>query len=434
MYWNKEAETLKPDELAKLQEKRLKHLVNYVYDKSPFYRKKFDEQKIKPGDVKTLSDIRKLPFTMKSDLRDNYPFGLFCAHMDEIVRIHASSGTTGKMTVVGYTKNDLDTWTECMARTIVAPGGGKKDILHNAYGYGLFTGGLGFHYGAEKVGCAVIPVSGGNTKRQLMLLNDFGPTLLSCTPSYSIYLAEAAEKEGLDPKEFDLRVGIFGAEPWSEALRKRIEDAFDILATDVYGLSEISGPGVAQECEHKAGAHIWSDHFYPEIIDPKTGENVGEGEQGELVFTTLTKEGIPLIRYRTRDLTVLETDKCVCGRYHPRMMRIRGRSDDMLIIRGVNVFPSQIEHVLMKFPDIGSHYLLVVGKKGPLDTLKVQVEVTAEVISDKVRDMMQLQKMLMRELDDVLGISVDVELVEPGTIPRSEGKAVRIKDERGDKV
>jgi phenylacetate-CoA ligase len=434
MYWNKEAETLKPDELARVQEKRLKHLVNYVYDKSPFYRKKFDELKIKPSDVKSLADIRKLPFTLKTDLRDNYPFGLFCVHMDEIVRIHASSGTTGKMTVVGYTKNDIDMWTECMARTIVAPGGSKKDILHNAYGYGLFTGGLGFHYGAERVGCAVIPVSGGNTKRQLMLLKDFGPTILTCTPSYSIYLAEAAEKEGLDPKEFDLRVGIFGAEPWSEALRKRIEDALDILATDVYGLSEISGPGVAQECEHKVGAHIWSDHFYPEIIDPKTGEPVGEGEQGELVFTTLTKEGIPLIRYRTRDLTVLDRSKCSCGRYHPRMMRIRGRSDDMLIIRGVNVFPSQIEHVLMKFPDIGSHYLLVVGKKGPLDTLKVQVEVTKDIISDRVRDMMQLQKSLIAELDDTLGISVDVELVEPGTIPRSEGKAVRIKDERGDKV
>jgi phenylacetate-CoA ligase len=267
-----------------------------------------------------------------------------------------------------------------------------------------------------------------------MLLKDFGPTLLTCTPSYALYLAEAAEKEGLDPKEFDLRVGIFGAEPWSEALRKRIEDAHDILATDVYGLSEISGPGVAQECEHKAGAHIWSDHFYPEIIDPATGEPVGEGEQGELVFTTLTKEGIPLIRYRTRDLTLLETDKCACGRYHPRMMRIRGRSDDMLIIRGVNVFPSQIEHVLLKFPEIGSNYLLVVGKNGPLDTLKVQVEVTAEVISDQVRDMMQLQKAVIAELEDTLGISVGVELVEPGTIPRSEGKAVRIKDERGDKI
>lgn len=432
MYWNKEAETIKPDELRKLQGKRLKNLVKYVYDRSAFYRNKFKEAGIKPDDVKDIGDITKLPYTMKQDLRDNYPFNMFCVPMEEIVRIHASSGTTGKPTVVGYTRNDIDMWTEAMARTIVAPGGSKKDILHNAYGYGLFTGGLGFHYGGEKVGCAVIPVSGGNTKRQLLLLKDFGGTILSCTPSYSIYLAEAALKEGIDPKEeFKIRIGIFGAEPWSEAMRKRIEDILDIKATDVYGLSEICGPGVAQECEEQKGAHIWSDHFYPEVIDPETGEQVGDGERGELVFTTLTKEGIPLIRYRTRDMTVLDNEKCACGRYHPRMLKVRGRSDDMLIIRGVNVFPSQIEHVLMKFPDVAAHYLLVLGKKGPLDTLTVKVEVTPRVISDKVKDMIRLETALKSELAQALGITVAVELVEPGTIPRSEGKAVRIKDERG---
>jgi phenylacetate-CoA ligase len=431
MYWNKEAETLKPDELRKLQEKRLTHLTEYVYEKSQFYRDKFKEAGIKPSDIRGLDDLTKVPFTVKQDLRDNYPFKMFCVPMKDIVRIHASSGTTGKPTVVGYTQKDIDMWTEAMARTIVAPGGSREDILHNAYGYGLFTGGLGFHYGGEKVGCAVIPISGGNTKRQLLILKDFGGTILSCTPSYSIYLAESAVNEGMDPKELNLRVGIFGAEPWSETMRERIEDALDIKATDVYGLSEICGPGVSQECEEQAGAHIWSDLFLPEVIDPETGEQMGEGEQGELVFTTLTKEGIPLLRYRTGDLTVLEYDKCACGRYHPRMIKVRGRSDDMLIIRGVNVFPSQIEHVLMKFPELGSHYLLVLGKKGPMDTLKVQVEITREIISDRIRDMIQLRESLKADLRDTLGISVEVELVEPGKIPRSEGKAVRIKDERG---
>ncbi len=431
-YWNKEKETIKPEDLKRLQEKRLRNLVEYVYNNSPFYRIKFTDAGIKPSDIKTLSDLTKLPFTMKQDLRDNYPFGMFCVPMEKIVRLHASSGTTGKPTVVGYTQGDIDMWAEAMARTLMAPGGTKKDIVHNAYGYGLFTGGLGLHYGAEKVGCTVIPASGGNTQRQIMLLKDFGGTILTSTPSYATYLAEKAINDGLDPRsDFNLRIGIFGAEPWSENLRRRIEDMFDIRATNIYGLSEICGPGVAQECTEESGMHIWSDLFLPEVIDPKTGEPGGEGEEGELVFTTLTKEGIPLIRYRTRDLTTIENEPCACGRTHPRMLRITGRSDDMIIIRGVNVFPSQIEHVLMKFPEVGSHYRLLIGKKGPLDTLSIQVEVTPEVISDKVRDMMDLRIELKAQIQEALGINVSIDLVEPGTIPRSEGKAVRIKDMRG---
>jgi len=389
---------------------------------------------LKVSDINNIDDITKLPFTQKSDLRDNYPYGMFCTDLRNIIRVHASSGTTGKPTVVGYTRNDIDMWSEVMARSIVAPGGTKNDVLHVAYGYGLFTGGLGLHYGGERVGCTVIPVSGGNTQRQLLLMHDLKSTILACTPSYAVYIAEYAEKEGIDPKEdLNLRIGIFGAEPWSESIRKRIEDALDLKAFDIYGLSEIVGPGVAQECEEQNGAHIWSDHFFPEIIDPETGEQLGEGEEGELVFTTLTKEGIPLLRYRTGDRTVLEYDKCACGRYHPRIMRIKGRVDDMLIIRGVNVFPSQIEHVLMKIPEVGSHYLLIVDKKGPLDVLTVRVEVTDKIISDKVKDLMELEEKIKNSISNALGLNVDVELVEPGEIPRSEGKAVRIKDLRKEK-
>jgi len=434
MYWNKEAETLKRDELEKLQEKRLKSIVNYVYKNSRFYREKFKELNLKISDINSIDGITKLPFTQKSDLRDNYPYGMLSADMGNIIRVHASSGTTGKPTVVAYTRNDIDMWSEVMARSIVAPGGTKNDVLHVAYGYGLFTGGLGLHYGGERVGCTVIPASGGNTQRQLLLMHDLKSTILACTPSYAIYIAEYAKKEDIDPKEdLNLKIGIFGAEPWSESIRRRIEDALDLKAFDIYGLSEIVGPGVAQECEEQNGAHIWSDHFFPEIIDPETGEQLGEGEEGELVFTTLTKEGMPLLRYRTGDRTVLEYDKCACGRYHPRIMRIRGRTDDMLIIRGVNVFPSQIEHVLMKIPEVGSHYLLIVDKKGPLDILTVRVEVTDKIISDKVKDLMKLEEKIKNSISNALGLNVDVELVEPGEIPRSEGKAVRIRDLRKEK-
>ncbi|RLI96102.1 MAG: phenylacetate--CoA ligase [Candidatus Altiarchaeales archaeon] len=434
MYWNKEAETLKRDELEKLQEKRLKSIVNYVYKNSRFYREKFKELNLKISDINSIDGITKLPFTQKSDLRDNYPYGMLSTDMGDIIRVHASSGTTGKPTVVAYTRNDIDMWSEVMARSIVAPGGTKNDVLHVAYGYGLFTGGLGLHYGGERVGCTVIPASGGNTQRQLLLMHDLKSTILACTPSYAIYIAEYAKKEDIDPKEdLNLKIGIFGAEPWSESIRRRIEDALDLKAFDIYGLSEIVGPGVAQECEEQNGAHIWSDHFFPEIIDPETGEQLGEGEEGELVFTTLTKEGMPLLRYRTGDRTVLEYDKCACGRYHPRIMRIRGRTDDMLIIRGVNVFPSQIEHVLMKIPEVGSHYLLIVDKKGPLDILTVRVEVTDKIISDKVKDLMKLEEKIKNSISNALGLNVDVELVEPGEIPRSEGKAVRIRDLRKEK-
>lgn len=431
MYWNNEAETLKTGELKELQKKRLKTIVNYVYGRSDFYRTKFKEKSIKPGDIKSLDDLRKLPFTKKQDLRDNYPTKMFCVPPEDIVRIHASSGTTGKPTVVGYTLNDINMWTEVMARSIVAAGGSKRDVLHVAYGYGLFTGGLGLHYGGERVGCTVIPASGGNTKRQLLLMQDLKSTILACTPSYAIYLAEAAKEEGIDPREdLKLRLGIFGAEPWSNNMRKRVEDALGIKATDIYGLSEITGPGVSQECEEQCGGHIWADHFLAEIIDPKTGEPLDAGKQGELVFTTLTKEGMPLIRYRTGDLSVLSWEECACGRYHPRMLRVRGRTDDMLIIRGVNVFPSQVEHVLMKFPEIGNHYLLEISKKGPLDILTVKVEVTPDIISDRMRDLISLSSGIKAELRDTLGLTVDVDLVEPGVIPRSMGKAVRVKDLR----
>ncbi len=431
MYWNRKAETLKPGELRRLQGKRLKKVTKYVYRNSGFYKKKFRDLGLKPGDIRGVEDLGRLPFTRKSDLRDNYPYGLFCTGLESIVRVHASSGTTGKPTVVGYTGNDIELWTEVMARSIMATGSTRKDVLHVAYGYGLFTGGLGLHYGGERVGCTVIPASGGNTARHLLLMQDLGSTVLACTPSYAVYLAEYAEKEGIDPREdLRLRVGVFGAEPWSEPMRKRIEDALDLKAYDIYGLSEIVGPGVAQECEEQCGAHIWSDHFLPEIVDPETGEQLGEGEEGELVFTTLTKDGIPLLRYRTGDRTILEYDKCSCGRYHPRMIKVRGRVDDMLIIRGVNVFPSQIEHVLLRIPEVGSHYLLVVEREGPLDVLTVKVEVTEDVISDRVRDLMKLEENIKSSISQALGIKVDVELVEPFTLERSKGKAVRLKDLR----
>ncbi len=431
MYWNKKAETLKPGELKKLQDKRLKQVTEYVYRNSRFYREKFKELGLKPEDIKGVKDLDKLPLTKKTDLRDNYPYGLFCTELENIVRVHASSGTTGKPTVVGYTGNDIELWTEVMARSIMATGATQKDVLHVAYGYGLFTGGLGLHYGGERVGCTVIPASGGNSARQLLLMQDLGSTVLACTPSYAVYLAEYAEGEGIDPiEDLSLRVGIFGAEPWSEPMRKRVEDALDLKAYDIYGLSEIVGPGVAQECEQQCGAHIWSDYFLPEVIDPKTGEQLGQGEEGELVLTTLTKEGIPLLRYRTGDRTILEYDKCSCGRYHPRMIKVRGRTDDMLIIRGVNVFPSQIEHVLLKIPEVGSHYILVVERKGPLDLLTVKVEVTQDIISDKVRDLIGLEKRIKSSISHALGVNVGVELVEPFTLERSRGKAVRIKDLR----
>jgi phenylacetate-CoA ligase len=402
-----------------------------VYATVPFYKKKFDEYGIKPSDLKSLKDLRRLPFTTKIDLRDNYPYGLFAVPMEQVVRIHASSGTTGKPTVVGYTRRDINTWAELMARSLAAAGAHKNDIIHNAYGYGLFTGGLGVHYGAEKLGASVIPISGGNSKRQIVIMQDFGSTVLTCTPSYALFLAETAEEMGVDFKKLKLKVGIFGAEPWSERMRDEIERKLGIQAIDIYGLSEVIGPGVSIECiEAKRGLHIFEDHFIAEIIDPQTKEVLPYGQKGELVFTTVTKEAFPLIRYRTRDISVLYPEPCKCGRTHVRMERVSGRSDDMLIIRGVNVFPSQIESVLMNIEGVEPHYLLFVDRQGNLDTLDLQVEVNEKVFSDEVKNLQSLGRRIEKEIKDLLGVSAGVKLVEPKTIQRSEGKAQRVIDKR----
>lgn len=430
-YFNEEFETLPRAALEALQLKRLQSVVARVYANVPFYRQSFDQAGVKPEDVKSLADLQRLPFTTKQDMRDSYPYGLFAAPMEEIVRIHASSGTTGKPTVVGYTQQDISTWTDLMARSFVAAGAHKGDIIHNAYGYGLFTGGLGAHYGAEKLGASVIPISGGNTKRQIMIMQDFGSTVLTCTPSYSLYLAEEAAAEGVDIRSSKLRVGIFGAEPWSEAMRAEIEANLGLDAIDIYGLSEIMGPGVAIECiEAKQGLHIWEDHFIPEIINPETGQPVADGEKGELVITTITKQGIPLIRYRTRDITSIDRSPCICGRTHGRIARLSGRSDDMLIIRGVNVFPSQIESILVRVEGVEPHYLLIVDRKDNLDTLEVQVEVNEQMFSDEIKVLQSLARRIEKEIKDMLGVTSTVKLVEPKTIQRSEGKAQRVRDNR----
>jgi phenylacetate-CoA ligase len=430
-YFNEEFETLPRAALEALQLKRLQNTLERVYANVPFYRETFDRAGIRPDAVKGLPDLQSLPFTTKQNMRDSYPYALFAAPMEEIVRIHASSGTTGKPTVVGYTKRDIETWADLMARTLVTASAHRGDIIHNAYGYGLFTGGLGAHYGAERLGASVIPISGGNTKRQLMIMQDFGSTVLTCTPSYSLFMAEEARAEGIDFRNLKLRVGIFGAEPWSEAMREEIEEALNLTALDIYGLSEIMGPGVAQECyEGKCGLHIWEDHFIPEIINPDTGEVLPEGERGELVITTITKQGIPLIRYRTRDITSISYEPCVCGRTHARIARMSGRSDDMLIIRGVNVFPSQIESILVRIEGVEPHYLLIVDRMENLDTLEVQVEVDERIFSDEIKVLQGLARRIEKEIKDMLGVTCTVKLVEPKTIQRSEGKATRVIDKR----
>jgi phenylacetate-CoA ligase len=424
-------ETMPREDLEALQLKRLQAVVERLYHLVPFYRRRLDEMGVKPGDVRTLEDLARLPFTTKQDLRDNYPFGMFAAPMDQVVRLHASSGTTGKPTPVAYTQRDLETWSELMARTLAAAGTHRGDIVHNAYGYGLFTGGLGFHYGAERLGAAVIPVSGGQTRRQIMLLQDFGPTVLVCTPSFALYLAEVGQEMGADFRQLKLKVGIFGAEPWTEGMRGEIEKRLNLDAVDIYGLSEIIGPGVSVECvEAKAGLHLFEDHFLPEIINPATLEPMPPGEMGELVITTLTKEAMPLLRYRTRDITSLNYAPCRCGRSLARMHRLRGRSDDMLIIRGVNVFPSQIEAVLMETPGVAPHYQLIVDREGQLDTLEVQVEVDEAAFSDEVKQLQALAQNLQKQIKDYFTVSVKVKLVEPRSIPRSEGKAKRVIDKR----
>ncbi len=428
--WNREMETMPRADLEKLQAERLRKTVDRVYENVPFYRQKLQAAGIKPDDIRGVQDLAKLPFTYKQDLRDNYPFGLFAAPKDEIVRVHASSGTTGKMTVVGYTKKDIQTWSEVMARTLGCGGVTNQDTVQVAYGYGLFTGGLGAHYGAEWLGATVIPISGGNTKRQLQIMVDFGTTAIACTPSYSLFMAETAAEEGIDVRALPVRVGFFGAEPWSNNMRKEIEEKWNIKAIDIYGLSEVIGPGVASECLAQDGLHIWGDHFLAEVIDPNTGEVLPYGEKGELVFTCITKEALPLIRYRTRDISILYNEPCSCGRTHLRMRRVMGRTDDMLIIRGVNVFPSQIESVLLEIGETEPHYQLIVDREGNLDDLEVWVEMSERLFSDEVRKLEEIEGKIKREIASTLGISARVKLVEPKTIARSEGKAKRIIDRR----
>ncbi len=431
MIFNIEFETLPREALEAIQLRRLQETVERVYATVPFYRRKFDEVGVSPGDIQTLQDLRRLPFTTKQDLRDNYPYGMFAVPMDNVVRIHASSGTTGKPTVVGYTARDIQTWAELMARALSAGGATRGDIIHNAYGYGLFTGGLGVHYGAERLGASVIPISGGNTKRQVLIMKDFGPTILTCTPSYALHLAEVAAEVGVDFKDLRFKSGIFGAEPWSEEMRAEIERKLNLDAIDIYGLSEVIGPGVAVECvEAKKGLHIFEDHFIPEIINPATGEVMPNGEQGELVFTSITKEAFPVIRYRTRDVASLDRSPCICGRTFARMRKVSGRTDDMLIIRGVNVFPSQIESVLMDMEEVEPHYQLIVDREDNLDTLTVMVEVGEGSFSDEIRVLQRIEKKIAKNIKEYLGVSAKVKLVEPKSIARSEGKAQRVIDKR----
>lgn len=431
MLFDMQQETLPREELEALQLRRLRNLCARVYATVPFYAKRFAEVGVTPDDIKTLDDVRRLPFTEKQDLRNHYPFGLFAVPRDHIVRLHASSGTTGKAVVVGYTARDLETWAGLMARSMAAAGVNSTDVVHVAYGYGLFTGGLGAHYGAERLGATVVPASGGATRRQASLLRDFGSTVLCATPSYGLHLWEAAREVGVDFRELPLRVGIFGAEPWSEAMRRDIEEKMGIDAMNIYGLSEVMGPGVAMECrEAKCGMHLWEDHILPEIIDPVTGESLPPGEVGELVLTTLTKEGIPLVRYRTRDLTSLDYTPCVCGRTHVRISRLQGRSDDMLIIRGVNVFPQQIEGLLMESEGLTPNYQIIVDRADNLDTLEVCVEVSGSLFADQIRKLQSLEKRLQKNIKEFLGVTAKVRLMEPHSIQRSEGKAQRIVDKR----
>ena len=430
MIWNEKIECASRDEMAAVQSERLKQTVQRIYHNIPSYRTKMQEIGMLPDDVRSVEDLKKLPFTNKTDLRDNYPFGMFTVPMSEIVRVHASSGTTGKPTVVGYTRNDLNMWAEVVTRSLCMAGVTRNDIVQVAYGYGLFTGGLGLHYGTENLGATVIPISGGNTKKQIQLMQDFGSSVIACTPSYALFLAEVMAEMGIAPEELKLRVGIFGAEPWSESMRKEIEAKLKLRAIDIYGLSEVIGPGVSCECEYQSGMHVNEDHFIPEILDPETLQPVAPGEVGELVFSTITKEGIPILRYRTRDLTRLIYDKCECGRTLVRMEKCKGRSDDMLIIRGVNVFPSQIESVLLEMSETEPHYLLIVEREGTLDVLKLMVEVQEQFFSDEIRELEKLKKKITHNIQSTLGISVDVKLVEPKTIERTAGKAKRVIDNR----
>ncbi len=430
--FNKEIETMPEKKMKELQLERLRWSVNHAYANVPFYKKKFDGAGFHPDQLKSLDDMRRIPFLTKQDMRDNYPYGLFAVPMNKVVRVHASSGTTGNSTVVGYTKNDVNVFAEVVARSLASYGVSDNDIIQVAYGYGLFTGGLGLHYGSEKLGSLTVPISGGNTPRQLMLFKDFGTTVLACTPSYALNIADHIEKNlpGFDFTSIKLRVGVFGAEPWSEAMRLEIEKRLKIDAYDIYGLSEVIGPGVSCECSQKSGLHVQEDHFYVEIIDPETGEVLPEGSKGEIVYTSLTKEAFPGIRYRSRDITRLYHDSCKCGRTLVKMDKVSGRSDDMLIIRGVNVFPSQIETILMQAEGIEPHYQIIVDRKGSMDDIEVMVEVNEKIFSDEIKVLNTLSKNISDRFRSVLGINAKVTLVEPQTIPRSEGKAVRVVDKR----
>lgn len=429
-YWNESMECALPHEMSALQSFRLSKTVHHIYKNVAYYRDKMDAAGIKPEDIKTVGDLSKLPFTVKQDLRDTYPYGLFAVPMDDVVRLHASSGTTGKQIVVGYTTNDIDMWAECTARAITAAGGTSTDFMHVSYGYGLFTGGIGMHYGAEKVGCTTIPVSSGNTQRQINIIKDFGSTIICCTPSYALYIAETMAEMGLTKDDIKLKSGIFGAEPWTEEMRAEIEEKLGLKAYDIYGLSEIVGPGVSFECEDQSGMHINEDHFIAEIIDPDTGEVLPYGTEGELVFTCISKEAFPLIRYRTRDIAVLEKGECKCGRTLIKMLKPRGRSDDMLIIRGVNVFPSQVESVLLSMGSNTPHYQLIVDRIENVDVLEIKVELSQEMFSDEIKFLNKQENLIKQQIESTLGISAKITLVEPKSITRSEGKAVRVIDKR----
>jgi phenylacetate-CoA ligase len=436
LIFNKEMETMAPQELKNLQLNRLQYTVDRVYANVDFYQEKFKELGITPEDIQSLEDISKLPFTKKQDLRDHYPFGMFASQLKDIVRLHASSGTSGKPTVVGYSKNDIENWSDMIARCIAAAGGEPGDIFHNAYGYGLFTGGLGLHYGAEKLGVTTVPVSGGNTARQMLLIEDFKPRGIGGTPSYILNIAEQMEEMGIDPKETSIEYGIFGAEPWSEEMRKTIEGKLGIKAVDIYGLSEIMGPGVSVEChEAQEGLHIAEDHFYVEVINPDTLEPVADGEEGELVFTSLTKEAFPILRYRTGDISSITRGKCICGRTTARMTRVKGRIDDMLIIRGVNVFPSEIEKCLLELEELAPHYQLHITKDGHMDKIELNVEITGDVFKGIEQDIShefigKIKGKVQKVIKEQCLVSMNVYIQPPKSIPRSEGKAVRIVDDR----
>jgi phenylacetate-CoA ligase len=430
MIWNREAECMPIKERERLQIERLKTVVKRAYARVPYYKTHFDEMNVGPGDIRTLDDLHKLPFTTKSDLREGYPFGMFAAPLDEIVEIHTSSGTTGKPTVSGYTRRDIEIWSEVMARCLSMAGTTRDDVVQNGYGYGLFTGGLGVHYGAHMIGATVVPISAGNTNRQLEIMQDFGSTVITCTPSYALYLAEVAEEKGMAPGHIKLKAGCFGAEMWTEKMREEIEKRLRLLALNIYGLTEVIGPGVAHECSEKCGLHVFEDHFYPEVISSETLETLPDGEKGELVLTTLTREGSIMIRFRTKDITALHREACRCGRTLVRMDRITGRTDDMLKIRGVMVFPSQIEKALLEISGVEPHYQIIVSRPHLLDELEIKVETSKKIFSDEIRHLEDIRNRIERQVESAIGVRVKVTLVEPKSIPRSEGKAKRVIDTR----